>query len=109
MLQGQWGNDLVADAPEAVEDDGALAAVRRTPWRVRMSRVRSFSPDARTMARLHLMNLRTWRRDPAAVEAFDPAELSRVEEGLEAICEGRAAAPPVRHGLREIAAVRGSD
>ncbi len=84
------------------------AGIRRTSWRVRVSRVRSLSPDARTMARLHLMNLRTWRHDPVAVEAFDPAELFRLEEDLAAISEGRVAAAPVRQGLREIVAVRGT-
>lgn len=82
------------------------ASIRRTAWRVHVSRVRSISPDARTMARLHLMNLRTWRRDPAAVEAFDQTELLRLEEDLAAISEGSIAAPPVRQGLREIVAVR---
>lgn len=84
------------------------AGIRRTAWRVRLSRVRLLSPDARTMARLHVMNLRTWRHDPAAAEAFDAAELSRLEEELAAISEGRVAAPPVRQGLREIVAVRGT-
>ena len=82
------------------------AAIRCTAWRVRVSRVRSLSPEARTMARLHVMNLRTWRHDPAAVEAFDPAELLRLEEELSAIADGRVAVPPVRQGLREIVAVR---
>jgi SAM-dependent methyltransferase len=83
------------------------AAIRRTAWSVRVSRVRSLSPDARTMARLHVMNLRTWRHDPVAAEAFDAAELSALEEELAAVSEGRVAAPPVRHALREIVAVLG--
>jgi SAM-dependent methyltransferase len=83
------------------------ATLRRGAWRVRMSRVRSLSQDASAMARLHVMNLRTWREDPVAVEAFDRAELLRVEDALAAICDGRIATQPVRQGLREIVAVLG--
>jgi trans-aconitate 2-methyltransferase len=83
------------------------AALLRGAWHVRVSRVHPLSPDARAMARLHVMNLRTWRDDPMAVEAFDRAELLRLEDDLSAISEGRVACPPVRQGLREVVAVRG--
>lgn len=93
-------------------DAGALvdAAVRRSSgWSIRISRVHSLAVDAGRMARLHLMNLETWRHDPVAAEIFDPAELDRLEQGVAAIAEGRVAAPAVRHELREIVAVRAVD
>jgi len=83
------------------------AALRHGAWRVRVSRVRPLSHDARTMARLHVMNLRTWREDPVAVEAFERAELLRVEDAVAAVADGRIPTQPVRQGLREIVAALG--
>ena len=83
--------------------DEALAA---TAWRVVSSAIRALTPDPRRMARLHLFNLRTWRTDPVAIEAFDAAELGALETALTAIVDGAVEAR-VDQGLREIVAVRG--
>jgi trans-aconitate methyltransferase len=51
--------------------------------------------DARVMARLHAMNVRTWREDAFARRAFDPRELDAITADLDAVADGARAAPPV--------------
>ncbi len=56
-------------------------------------------PAAR-MARLHMLNLRTWGTDPFALERFDAAELTALGQTLARVADGEEKAPPVaeRHG-----------
>ena len=77
-----------------------------TPWRVVHSDVREVRQPAATMARLHAMNLRTWRRDPAAVALFSSAEMDRLTADLDGIAKGDRVIPPVVNGLREVVADR---
>jgi trans-aconitate 2-methyltransferase len=66
-----------------------------TPWRVgRFERTR-IRLDGRVMARLHAMNVRTWRSDPFAASAFGAADVDAMTRDLDAIAEGRRAAPEV--------------
>ena len=51
--------------------------------------------DARLMARLHAMNLRTWAQDPFAIRAFDSRELAAMTEALDAVAVGVRSAAPV--------------
>jgi len=51
--------------------------------------------EARPMARIHAMNVRTWREDAFARRAFDPRELDAITAELDAVAEGARAAPPV--------------
>jgi SAM-dependent methyltransferase len=52
------------------------------------------------MAALHVLNLRTWRQDPAA-GGFDPDELDALDEALVAIARG-GPAEPVEQELGEL-------
>jgi SAM-dependent methyltransferase len=52
------------------------------------------------MAALHVLNLRTWRQDPAA-GGFDPDELDALDEALAAIARG-GPAEPVEQELGEL-------
>jgi trans-aconitate 2-methyltransferase len=57
------------------------------------------------MAALHVLNLRTWREDPAA-SAFDADELDALDDALAAIARG-GPAEPVEQELGELAATCG--
>lgn len=78
-------------------------ALTATPWRIEHSAVRALTLDPRLMARIHVMNLRTWRHDPAAIALFDPAVLDDLDARLSAIAHGTTpCAAPVRNELREL-------
>jgi trans-aconitate 2-methyltransferase len=62
-------------------------------------------PPVPAMARLHALNLRTWRTDPAAGH-LDAGELDALEAELTAIAGG-AAAEPIEHDLAELVLVQG--
>jgi len=89
---------------------GQDAAVGRTldraligsGWLAEISVVRELSLPARRMARLHALNLATWRQDPFARGSFAPAMLDELGVALEAIASGRAEAPDVRHSMRQL-------
>jgi SAM-dependent methyltransferase len=77
-----------------------------TPWRLaRFERVRVVL-DARDMATLHAMNLRTWMRDAFAATAFDASRIARMGEALEATAAGEREAPPVLCELGQAVLVR---
>jgi trans-aconitate 2-methyltransferase len=51
--------------------------------------------DGRVMARLHAINVRTWRNDPFAASAFDAGEIDTIARSLDEVARGDRAAPPV--------------
>jgi len=75
-------------------------------WRVVESRCRRLEKAACDMAGLHLANLRTWRDDEYARQAFDAAEIGELETGLERIASGREDGGVVENGARQIIARR---
>lgn len=71
------------------------AIANGSPWTlVRFDRT-PIPLDARVMARLHSINVRTWRHDPFAARAFDPAEIDAMTAELEAVACGIRPATPV--------------
>jgi trans-aconitate 2-methyltransferase len=66
-----------------------------TPWRVERFERSRIALDAQIMARLHAMNVRTWRTDPFAIAAFRAAELDAMTAQLDDVVDGRRAAPGV--------------
>jgi SAM-dependent methyltransferase len=54
------------------------------------------------MARLHVLNLRTWRDHPAATALADAGELDALDAWLEAVAVGRLTTPPVDQELGEL-------
>ncbi|MGC4087782.1 MAG: class I SAM-dependent methyltransferase [Polyangiaceae bacterium] len=69
---------------------------------VEQSRLNELEQDPRLMARLHRLNLGTWRRDERALELFDALELDALDATLMRIETGEDQASPVRNGLREL-------
>jgi trans-aconitate 2-methyltransferase len=78
------------------------AALAETPWRIEHSAARALTLEPRLMARIHVMNLRTWRHDPAATALFTPAALDDLDVRLAAIAEGDRPCAMVKNQLREI-------
>jgi trans-aconitate 2-methyltransferase len=64
-------------------------------WRIVDARIAPVAVAAPEMARLHVEKIRTWKDDPFAVGHLDPGELRAVEQGLEAIADGREQASVV--------------
>lgn len=94
-LQRHHGQDLTIGARL-----GALAASAGLP--PRHVGLRTLEPRVSAMAHLHALNLRTWRRDAHALDAFDADELDEIAHRLDRI----ATAPPpgihVAHVLGEL-------
>jgi trans-aconitate methyltransferase len=79
---------------------------RETGWQLAsFARVR-VSLDARAMATLHAMNLRTWGRDAFASAAFDAQAIARMGEALAATAAGERESPPVVCELGQAVLVR---
>jgi SAM-dependent methyltransferase len=87
-MQRHYGQDMYIGARLAGLAVGSVFDVERyerTPLLL----------DARPMARLHAMNLRTWAQDPFAMRAFDARELAAMTEAFDAIADGVRSAAPV--------------
>ena len=77
-------------------------AVVGSGWNIEMSGVRELALPAARMARLHGLNLATWRQDPFARDAFAPGMLDELATALDAIASGTTEAPEVRHAMRQL-------
>ena len=71
-------------------------------YRIVHSATQSFEQPARTMAEIHLSNLRTWRTDAFAQRTFERAEVDDLEAHLAAIAGGSEQAAPVAIALGEL-------
>jgi trans-aconitate 2-methyltransferase len=71
-------------------------------WKAELSTVRRLALPARQMARLHHLNLLTWRDDPHARDAFDRDELEGLGATLAGIARGDEGAPCVRSAMRQL-------
>ena len=78
------------------------AAVAGSGWNIEMSAVRELALPAARMARLHGLNLATWRHDPFARATFSPGMLDELAAALDAIASGATDAPDVRHAMRQL-------
>ncbi len=65
------------------------------PWTVKRFERRRLEVDARVMARLHALNIRTWSRDPFAVSAFDARDIASMTAALDSVAAGAHASAPV--------------
>jgi SAM-dependent methyltransferase len=72
---------------------------------VERAAVRQLEQEPREMAALHVLNLRSWRRDPEAAD-FDDDELDALDDALVAIARG-GPAEPVEQDLGELVVAAG--
>lgn len=73
-----------------------------SPWTVERADTVPIALPAAIAARLHALNLRTWRRDPFIAATVDAEELDRLGESMEALACGARTAPPVRWRLAQV-------
>jgi SAM-dependent methyltransferase len=73
-----------------------------SPWRVERADEARFPVPAATAARLHALNLRTWRRDPQIAARVPAAELDALGATLDEVAAGARAAPPVQWRLAQV-------
>ncbi|MEA2700074.1 MAG: trans-aconitate 2-methyltransferase [Myxococcales bacterium] len=73
-----------------------------TGWEVQRSRLTTARLPARLMARIHVMNLRTWKGDRLAAGLCDPAALEELDGALERLACGREATEPVDCQLKQL-------
>jgi len=100
QVQAAYGQALDIGARLA-----GLAADAGDGVRVVHAGTRRLRPPVHLMARLHVLNLRTWRTDPVA-RGFDSGELDALDAALTAIASG-APAEPIAQDLGELVLGRG--
>jgi hypothetical protein len=66
-----------------------------SPWTIERFDRTPIPLDGRVMARLHAINIRTWRHDPFASAAFEPAAIDAMASELDAVASGARATTPV--------------
>jgi trans-aconitate 2-methyltransferase len=93
-LQAAYGQHLRVGA--------ALRAPFGGGWTSEVDLLAPLVLPAPQMARLHALNLASWRDDPHARATFDAAELDQLSARLTAIAAGQEAAPPVRQVMRQL-------
>jgi SAM-dependent methyltransferase len=97
-LQSSYGQRLRIGATLAVPADSG--------WQSELDLRTPLALPAARMARLHALNIPSWRQDPYARASFDGAELDGLAAQLEAIASGIDAAPPVRQVMRQLVLTR---
>jgi SAM-dependent methyltransferase len=100
-LQRHYGQDLTIGRTLGIDGN-----VGNVDWNVEMSVLRELSLPARRMARLHALNLATWRHDPFARVSFPPAALDELAAELDEIASGATTAPDVRHSMRQLVLIK---
>ncbi len=79
--------------------DRALAG---SAWHAELDVVRELALPAPRMARIHHLNLATWRDDPFARASFATEMVDELAAALDAIASGATPAPAVRHSMRQL-------
>lgn len=82
------------------------ASFENSGWQVRENRRLLLEKPADQMASVHLTNLRTWRHDAYASQAFDTNEVDRLEASLEHIARGLGDHGVIVNAARQIIAQR---
>lgn len=72
--------------------------------RVLDSRVVLAPADGQTMARLHSMNIRTWKANAFVQETYPAGEISELESALSDLAAARVPAPDLRYEIRQMIA-----
>jgi trans-aconitate 2-methyltransferase len=80
----------------------SLARAAAPDWGIEHSEIAVSLLPATDMARLHLLNLRTWSQDAFAQSNYAAAELSDLDSSLERIASGEVSAAPVSVGMGQV-------
>jgi trans-aconitate 2-methyltransferase len=87
-LQRHYGQD-------PYPGDRLASLALRASWTVESFERTRLQLDARPMAQLHALNIRTWGKDPFAVSSFGPSALATMTDALDAVVRGEVPAPAV--------------
>lgn len=99
LLQQHYG--------QALYIGGLLEAfVTQSGWNIVENQRMMLEKPAHKMAELHLYNLRTWRNDEYAKQAFDADEIDELDRSLAEIASGKKTAGVVMNAARQIIARR---
>lgn len=99
LLQQHYGQALYVG--------GLLEAlVTQSGWNIIESQRVMLEKPGRKMVELHLSNLRAWRDNEYAKQAFDPAEIDELDRSLAEIASGKKTAGVVMNAARQIIARR---
>jgi SAM-dependent methyltransferase len=79
---------------------------RRTGQRIRLSRQQVLSLPGQQMARLHAMNLATWKQDPKMRQSHGIAELERLERELSQLADAPGGIAPVTSTMAQLVVER---
>ena len=82
------------------QDLAALSA--SAEWSLESAEIAVCSLPAVDMARLHLLNLRTWSSDPYAQAHYAAADLCELGAQLARIAGGESTAPPISCGMGQV-------
>jgi trans-aconitate 2-methyltransferase len=75
---------------------------RETPWQVVETRVARLSIPGKQMARLHHLNIQTWKQDPFIRKSYTREHIDELESQLGNLAQGDADVPDVDYGMRQI-------
>jgi trans-aconitate 2-methyltransferase len=79
-----------------------LCTSARAGLAIALATTAALSLPAERMARIHAMNIGTWKSDPFIRATYDAREIDAIERGLDRVARGEESAPPVACGMRQI-------
>jgi SAM-dependent methyltransferase len=88
QMHAHYGQDMYVG-------ERLASLAKETPWRVERFERTRIALDSRVMARLHAMNVRTWRSDPFATSTFSAAHIDMMTSELDEVAGGHRNAPEV--------------
>jgi len=98
----QLVGELQAAYGQRLRIGATLSVPARSGWNAELDLLAPLSLPAARMARIHALNIETWRSDAYARERFDAQELDSLVAKLGAIARGAEAAPPVKVVMRQM-------
>jgi trans-aconitate 2-methyltransferase len=76
--------------------------LRATPWEVISSRVFQFYIPGKQMARLHHLNIQTWKQNAFIREHYSNEQIENLQQQLEALARGGSDVTDVDYGMRQV-------
>ncbi len=102
----QLVGELQAAYGQRLRIGATLPVPASSGWKKELDLLAPLSLPAARMARLHALNIDTWRHDAYARARFDGGELDRLAARLDAIARGAEPAPAVRVVMRQLILAR---
>jgi SAM-dependent methyltransferase len=78
------------------------AIVADTPWRLTRTRVERFDIPGKQMARLHHLNIQTWKHDPFIREHYGSEHIDDLQQKLGELADSNSDRAVVDYGMRQV-------